>query len=141
LQCMRNTRKKAMALSHEQANELTRALDASAAQSNAELRRELPELSDQSFLELAGAAHDPGDESVADLVGDVNVALLERHFAQLRDIEAARKRLADGVIDVCVDCDNEIAYQRLLASPTAVRDIDCQRRYETLHSGEPPPRL
>ena len=45
----------------------------------AEVRRELLEADSEGFLDLAGRVHDPGDESVADLLVDVGLAVVDRH--------------------------------------------------------------
>jgi len=55
---------------------------------------------------------------------------------QIRALEAARGRLADGTFGWCVSCGRDIELDRLIAHPTAVRCLSCQRRHELLH---PPP--
>jgi len=49
---------------------------------------------------------------------------------ELRQIERARKRFAEGEINECVDCGDNIGYQRLRAHPVATRCIHCQTQYE-----------
>ena len=130
-----------MALSSHQNQRLNGALDNLTEKVREEIRIEQPELTDEKFLNLAGAVHDPGDESVADLLSDVNIALLERHFKDLRAIESARKRLAAGEIEQCADCGNDIGIERLLVNPTASRCIPCQERHERLNRSARPPSL
>lgn len=57
-------------------------------------------------------------------------AVINQDVQDARDIRAARERLAAGTYGVCTDCGEAIAYERLLAYPTAKRCIHCQRVYE-----------
>lgn len=96
-----------------------------------EVRHALVESEDSQFQALAGRVHDPGEESVADLITDLNIRQLD-HFAQeLYAVESALGRLRNGTYGVCVDCGMDISQERLRAVPTAVRCIDCQRKQET----------
>jgi RNA polymerase-binding transcription factor DksA len=70
------------------------------------------------------------DASVAALLSDVGRADLSRDADELRDVEAARQRLADGSYGICVDCGAEIGFERLQAEPAAARCLDCQARHE-----------
>ena len=54
---------------------------------------------------------------------------------ELSEVEAARKRLADGTFGVCEDCSGEIPAPRLAAVPTARKCIGCQELTER-ESGE-----
>ena len=72
--------------------------------------------------------HDLADESIAALLSDVGNAE-PRDVAELREVDAARRRLAEGVYGVCVDCGSDIGLQRLRAEPAA-RCIECQERHE-----------
>ena len=55
---------------------------------------------------------------------------LTRDVDELRDVEAARRRLDDGSYGICTDCGVAIDFERLHAEPEAARCIDCQRRHE-----------
>lgn len=57
-------------------------------------------------------------------------AMINQDIEEVRDITAARERVAAGTYGSCVDCGDVIAYERLLAYPTAKRCIRCQRLYE-----------
>lgn len=57
-------------------------------------------------------------------------AVVNQDVADVRDIIAARERLSAGTYGTCTDCGEAIAYERLLAYPTAKRCIHCQRLYE-----------
>jgi RNA polymerase-binding transcription factor DksA len=99
-----------------------------------ELRDELEQFGNEKYLDLAGSVHDTGDEAVASELIDMERALIQRHLAELREIDVARRRLA-----ACEDCGEEIGYKRLMASPAAVRCIGCQGRFEKnrLHEARP----
>ncbi|MCX7691886.1 TraR/DksA family transcriptional regulator [Tepidimonas taiwanensis] len=86
----------------------------------------------------AEAALDPhevqsGDWAQVDGERDLAQALDERETAALRAIDDALQRIADGRYGLCVDCGVEIPTARLHASPTTLRCIDCQTRYERAH--------
>jgi RNA polymerase-binding transcription factor DksA len=85
--------------------------------------------------EVAGSAAidqiiEGGDYANADLLATVDIAEVQRDVAELRELNAARTRLAAGVYGVCADCGADIALQRLEARPTAIRCTDCQARAE-----------
>lgn len=94
------------------------------------VRQELLASKDERYLELAGRVHDSGDESVADLLADLNLAVIDQHVREIQDIERALLRIADGSYGLCIDCESEIGYGRLHAHPTAKRCRDCQVRHE-----------
>jgi DnaK suppressor protein len=100
-----------------------------------EIRHELLQSDDQSYIDLAGRVHDLGEASVADLLVDLQLASLDRHVQEVRDIDAALLRIATGGYGVCADCNNAIALGRLDAYPTAKRCRPCQTEYERLHAG------
>lgn len=57
-------------------------------------------------------------------------AVFNQDVQDVRDIKAARERLSAGTYGICTDCGAPIAYERLLAYPTAKRCIHCQRLHE-----------
>ena len=69
---------------------------------------------------------------MADLLVDVSLAGVDRLVAEIRDIDAALLRIAEGGYGVCADCGEDIDVQRLDAWPTAKRCRSCQERYESL---------
>lgn len=62
---------------------------------------------------------------------------MERDQLELRDIDDARARMAEGSYGECVDCGCDIPYERLHAQPTAARCVDCQQRWEKTHETVP----
>jgi RNA polymerase-binding transcription factor DksA len=67
-----------------------------------------------------------GDEAQAEIAS----ADVERHLAELRQIEQARARLAAGTYGECVACGEAIAPARLAAQPAAARCTACQAAEE-----------
>jgi DnaK suppressor protein len=116
-------------------------LDALERQSRLDIRDLLMQSHDERHNDLAGLVHDEADESVANMLLDVGNSIVERHVAELREIENARARLAARTIEFCDKCGDEIGYARLLAYPVAVRCVRCQEQHEKTHAHEATPRL
>ena len=95
-----------------------------------EIHREVSRGRDEPYAAVAGATHDSGDEALADLVADLGNAEVTRDLGELRELEAARRRIADGSYGVCADCGAEIPLERLRAQPGAARCAACQTRHE-----------
>ena len=91
--------------------------------------------------DLIGSVPDPGDASVATLIADLDKADLGRDLSELRGLEAARARMAEGNYGVCIDCGRDIGFERLQVNPSAVRCIDDQTKYETTHGRNSGPSL
>lgn len=124
-----------MALTSRQIEELKGLISRRRDQLVAELRRDARKTREESFGELAGATPDTGDESVAALLADVSQSELTRDLEELRVLEAARGRLADGGYGACVSCGSDIDFERLKAAPGAQRCLVCQARHEKTFAG------
>lgn len=61
---------------------------------------------------------------------ELEFALDARESAELDAIDAALKRIEDGVYGVCVDCGVDIPVARLHAAPETPRCLGCQDRRE-----------
>lgn len=61
---------------------------------------------------------------------DLELALDERETAELRLVDAALARIADGTYGQCMDCGVEIPAARLHVAPEAARCIRCQEKVE-----------
>lgn len=101
-----------------------------------EIRAALLASTEERHRELAGVVHDTGDESVADLLTDVNLKGMDRDARELAAVNAALGRLATGTFGVCVDCGSEIGYARLEVQPAAKRCIECETRHEKQYGGK-----
>jgi RNA polymerase-binding protein DksA len=82
-------------------------------------------------------AGDIADLAEIELVREQENAAVTRDIRELRDIEAARERLAADEAGVCTDCGEPIGFERLLALPTALRCISCQAIHEQTHPRTP----
>ena len=107
----------------------------------AEIREELLAADDMRYADLAGRVHDSGDESVADLLADLDVARIDRQVTEIRGIEAALRRIDMGVYGVCRECDGDIAFERLQSQPAAERCVACQEQHERSYAHEGMPSL
>jgi RNA polymerase-binding protein DksA len=123
-----------MALTHEQTQELQRMVDQRRAALLAEITRDLGKMREDRLADITGPVGDPGDESVASLISDLDQAEATRDISELRTLEAARQRIAEGRYGLCIDCGEEIGYARLRANPAAERCITCQTRFEKTHA-------
>ncbi len=130
-----------MALTDTQTKQLRELVDKRRAAILAELREDAARARDEPYAEHAGIAPDSGDASLATLIADLEQADLTRDLGEFRALEAARERMQKGTYGVCEDCGSDIGVERLKASPTATRCIDCQSRHEKTFGGEPKPSL
>ncbi len=106
-----------------------------------EIRAELLQSDEERYQELAGRVHDVEEAAVADLLVDLNLAGIDRHIQEIRDIDAALIRIAEGSYGICIDCEQPIGVERLKAYPTAKRCLKCQEVYERTHLSPGSPSL
>lgn len=123
-------------LTQKQIQELEAQLKARHAQVLGEIREELAQSGDQHYIDLSGHVFDLGDESVADMLADIEAAHIDRQVQEVRDIEAALARIKASEYGQCADCNDDIAFNRLQAFPTAKRCIFCQEKHEKEYAGE-----
>lgn len=129
------------AMSQTQLHDLKNQLLADQERLLEEVRTELDHSGEQHFIELAGRVMDMGDQSVADVLADLDAAMIDRHVRELREIESALRRMAEGTYGSCLDCGAEVAVERLKAYPTAERCINCQSLHDKQYAHEGHPRL
>jgi RNA polymerase-binding transcription factor DksA len=79
------------------------------------------------FAERAATAT---DEGLLQTLAGVDDPLIRQNLQDVRDIVAARQRIAQGSYGECTDCGESVGHERLLAYPTAKRCIGCQREHE-----------
>ena len=131
-----------MALAKNQLAKLGRELDRQYGQLLEEVRDALEKSENQQYVELIDRAPaDSGDKATGDALADLNLAIIDRHVREIRDIEATRARIKDGSFGTCIDCRAEIGFERLLAYPTAKRCFACQRQHEKTYAHEANPTL
>ncbi len=119
-----------MSLNEEQLSKLEKRLRHRFDALREEVRRELVQSDQEQYGVLAGDVADPGDQSTADLLADLNLAVIDRHINEIRAVERALLRIGSGAYGICVDCDEPIGAARLQAQPTATRCSRCQTRHE-----------
>jgi len=104
-----------------------------------EVRQDLAKTDDDRETGLADRVRDLGDESVATLITDLDLADTDRDLEELQDVEAALARMAQGAYGACVTCGEPIPFGRLSAHPTAKRCQPCQALQEKtfVHKGVP----
>lgn len=95
-----------------------------------EIRAGLTRMRVEGYEDLLSGASDAGDESLASLITDITNAEVVRDASELKDIFAAKARLAASTYGVCIDCGAPIPYARLVAYPTAKRCLACQQAHE-----------
>jgi DnaK suppressor protein len=106
-----------------------------------EIREVRASLAQGSHADLAGAVRDAGDDAVADILTHVDHAMVARDVAEMRDIDAALQRLAQGDFGSCIDCGTPIEPERIAAYPTAKRCFPCQVQHERTYKGARTPTL
>lgn len=90
---------------------------------------------------MADSVRDAEDESVADLLIDLDLADIDRDLEELRDVEDALARMEQATYAVCSDCRTLIPFERLTAYPTAKRCFRCQTLHEKTYAGKSMPKL
>lgn len=98
------------------------------------VRQELVKSDNEQYVHLVGEVHDEGDKSVARLLADLNLSILDQHVSEMRGIQAAFSRIADESYGICPECGDDIPYERLLSHPIALRCRACQSRNEATYA-------
>ena len=96
----------------------------------AEVQRELAESEDPRVAGFMNELAATEDWVLADILGDLDIAMVTRDVAELSEVEAALARIADGSYGTCSACGEPIGWPRLNAQPTAGRCIACQEKLE-----------
>ena len=106
-----------------------------------EVRQDLVKADDDRAALLSDRVRDLEDESLMDLIADIELADIDRDLEELQDVEAALGRIRGGSYAVCIKCDGPIPFERLRAYPTAKRCRRCQALYEKTYAHQPSPSL
>ena len=119
-----------LSLSEQQIRDLKQRLLERLAELREDVRQELIASDNEQYIRFSSGVNDPGDNSVADLLADLDLAIIHHHISEIREVEAALMRIAKGTYGYCVEDEEPIEYNRLKANPIAQRCYLCQRRYE-----------
>lgn len=103
-----------------------------------ELSAKLNAQDNPALLGLRNRMEETDDWAVADLETALDVAEVSRDVGELREVESALARIADGTYGDCVECGKHIPHGRLVANPSAPRCIACQERLEASQRRGPP---
>ena len=106
-----------------------------------EVRSELDRSGDHRYINLASTLHDVGDNSVVDMLMELGATIIDRQVNEMQCIEVALKNLAEANFGVCIDCKEEISFDRIMAAPSSQRCITCQNRHEKIYAHEASPTL
>jgi phage/conjugal plasmid C-4 type zinc finger TraR family protein len=109
---------------------LAKALEARRKTLRSELQAKLNAQDNPALLGLRNRMEETDDWAVADLETALDVAEVSRDAGELREVEAALARIAEGTYGECVDCGVHIPYARLAAFPSASRCVACQEKLE-----------
>lgn len=94
------------------------------------LAEELSRAEEQRFVDIAGKVHDLADQSLADLLVDLDHAVVEHHLIELHEIDEAINQAQAGRYGVCTTCEEPISADRMAAYPAATRCLKCQSMIE-----------
>ena len=123
-------------ISKNQLDELKKIMEAELAQLVSKTQDEMDPESKPSYIDVGGDGN-AGDEAVADTIVDIDNAVIGLHLQKAIDLNAALDRIQSGVYGVCIDCGEDIGYERIAAYPTAKRCIRCQQIREKMFASEP----
>ena len=125
-----------MALTPQQTEELRSVVERRREALLGEFGRDLNRMREDGIDHVVGAVPDPGDESVQSLIQDLDQAEASRDLSELRTLDAARERMANGSYGSCTNCGQDIGFERLRANPGAERCIQCQTQFEKTHASQ-----
>ncbi len=126
-------------LTREMLARLRQALERRGAELRADVELHLQQSDAGNYAGLGGQVGDIEDRALADLLVDDNLGMVHRDVQELRDIQDALGRMAQGTYGECIDCGSAIDPERLEAYPEASRCHDCQEVHERTY-GRPTDR-
>ncbi len=84
----------------------------------------------ENYIDIENDVGDKADEAFADTTIDIDNAVIGLHLQKVSDLNAALDRVKSGDYGICIDCGNEVGFERLSVYPTAKRCISCQELRE-----------
>lgn len=129
------------ALTSQQTRQLERRLLAQKKAALGVAHEELSHATENSFAAIAGEVPDFGDQATATTLTDFDNELARRHVETIRDIDDALLRIKARGVGRCIECGSDIAFERLLAFPTAKRCVACQGMHERTYAAGATPTM
>lgn len=127
-------------LTEQQIEELKGLMEQRRTRLRTEIMEVLARTEEHPYGELAGTP-EIGDASVADLLVDLDNAMVHRDVQEIREIEGALERMSEGDYGTCTECGLAIEFERLQAFPSVKRCLPCQEQYERTHMHDTTPTL
>ena len=124
-----------------QATELKGMLERRKADLVREIESKLADAKTERVAPDAVSTTDGGDKALLETASGLDLAIVRRDIDELRTVEQALRRIADGTIGECPDCGDTIAPERLRAYPAAVRCAACQAEFERRSGAAQPAKL
>ena len=103
----------------------------------ADIARELRKHDDERLGLIASNVADSAELSIADVIGDLYLAEIERDVSELREVESALTRITADTYGICIDCAQAVDPMRLEVNPHAARCLRCQENAEHSHQRAP----
>ena len=128
-------------LSTKQRDLLSERLTARREALRAEVQTQLANSEDPRVAGFANELAATEDWVLADILADMDIAMVTRDIQELAGVEAALTRVADGSYGTCSHCGEPIGWSRLNVQPTAERCIACQEAFEAARGRLRPPSL
>lgn len=94
------------------------------------LRQRLHQGADGDEMVLASQVADLREQAQADLLGDIDIGLLQIELGELDAVDAALARLHAGTYGSCARCAAPVGLRRLRAQPAARMCRPCQEALE-----------
>jgi len=124
-----------------QATELKDMLERRKADLVREIESKLADAKTERVAPDAVSTTDGGDKALLETASGLDLAIVRRDIDELRTVEQALRRIADGTIGECPDCGDTIAPERLRAYPAAVRCAACRAEFERRSGAAQPAKL
>jgi len=125
-------------LSAEQRRQIAALLVGRRTELQDDIRRELELSGRDLFRDLASEVADAGEESIAAMLMDFDIAMVRHQVEELLEVEHALKRDAASQLNVCEHCGEAIGFARLMANPVASRCVSCQETHEQFYRPDAP---
>ena len=119
-----------MPLSPSLSAEIEKRLRADRADMMKHVRVRLEDANEPAAISMLAHITQNDDMPAADMLGDNELQLLGHELHAVHEIDNALARLDAGTAGVCFVCGQQIAEQRLLATPTVQTCVACQERIE-----------